>query len=170
MKAKGTIFYHEDDFCQIEILPKENVFHLLKEVDNISDFTEEHGYSDIYVREERKITLSARKINKSELEKVLAELETERHTEVITGYGTEYREKSKNTIGFGKGYAAMYFQYENDVVINIWVTNLFELNANHVINVLFKIGEKWDLILMDWNTSQLVDLTNRDRIKKYIDH
>ena len=38
-RAKGTIFYHEDDFCQIEIVPKENLSDLLKQADNIADFS-----------------------------------------------------------------------------------------------------------------------------------
>lgn len=52
-KAKGTIFYHEDDFRQIEIVPKENLSDLLKQADNIADFSAENGYSNIYVRDEK---------------------------------------------------------------------------------------------------------------------
>ena len=83
-RAKGTIFYHEDDFCQIEIVPKENLSELIKQADNISDFTSENGYSDIYVREENKVSLKTKKISKSELESLLTKLGTEKHTEIIT--------------------------------------------------------------------------------------
>lgn len=167
-RAKGTIFYHEDDFCQIEIVPKENLSHLLKEADNIADFSAENGYSDIYVREENKVRLKSREIDKTELEKLLTELETEKHTEVITGYGSDYRVKSENTIGFGKEYSAVYFDFENGKVENIWITNLFGLNHDKVVDVLSKIGEKWNLVLMDWNSSELIDLSNKEMINKYL--
>ena len=167
-RAKGTIFYHEDDFCQIEIVPKENLSDLLKQADNIADFTAEKGYSDIYVREENKVSLKSREIEKTELEKLLTELGTEKHTEVITGYGSDYRVKSENTIGYGKEYSAVYFDFENDKVKNIWITNLFGLNHDRVVDVLSKIGEKWNLVLMDWNRSELIDLSNKEMINKYI--
>ncbi|GAA4976335.1 hypothetical protein [Algibacter aquimarinus] len=167
-RAKGTIFYHEDDFCQIEIVPKENLPDLLKQADNIADFSTENGYSDIYVREENKVSLKNRQIDKTELEKLLTELGTEKHTEVITGYGSEYRVKSENTIGFGKEYSAVYFDFENEKVKNIWITNLFGLNNDKVIDVLSKIGEKWNLVLMDWNSSELIDLSNKEMINKYL--
>ena len=167
-RAKGTIFYHEDDFCQIEIVPRENLSELIKEADNISDFTSENGYSDIYVREENKVSLKTKKISKSELESLLAKLGTEKHTEIITGYGSDYRVKSENTIGFGKDYSAVYFDFENDIVKNIWITNLYGLNHENVINTLLEIGEKWNLIMMDWNSSELIDLSNKKMIEKYL--
>lgn len=167
-RAKGTIFYHEDDFCQIEIVPKENLSDLLGQAENIADFSTENGYSDIYVREENKVSLKSREIDKKELEKLLAELGTEKHTEVITGYGSDYRVKSENTIGFGKEYSAVYFDFENDKVNNIWTTNLFGLNNDKVVDVLSTIGEKWNLVLMDWNRSELVDLSKKEMIKKYL--
>lgn len=167
-RVKGTIFYHEDDFCQIEIVPKENLSDLLKQADNIANFTAEKGYSDIYVREENKVSLKSRKIEKTELEKLLTELGTEKHTEVITGYGSDYRVKSENTIGYGKEYSVVYFDFENDKVKNIWITNLFGLNHDKVVDVLSNIGEKWNLVLMDWNRSELIDLSNKEMINKYI--
>jgi len=168
-RAKGTIFYHEDDFCQIEIVPKENLADLLKQADNISDFTTEKGYTDIYVREENKIALSTRKISKSELEKLFLDLDTEKHTKVITGYGSDYRVKSENTIGFGKDYSAIYFDYENDTVQNIWITNLSGLNRENVLETLLTIGEKWKLVMMDWNSSELIDLSKEKMITEYLE-
>jgi methyltransferase-like protein len=167
-RAKGTIFYHEDDFCQIEIVPKENLSDLLKQADNIDDFTAENGYSDIYVREENKVSLKTKQIDKTELENLLAKLGTEKHTEIITGYGSDYRVKSENTIGFGKDYSAVYFDFDNESVNNIWITNLFGLNHENVVNVLSEIGEKWNLVMMDWNRSELIDLSNKKMIEKYI--
>jgi hypothetical protein len=167
-RAKGTIFYHEDDFCQIEIVPKENLAELLKQADNINDFTAENGYSDIYVREENKVSLKTKQIDKSELENLLAKLGTEKHTEIITGYGSDYRVKSENTIGFGKDYSAVYFDFDNELINNIWITNLSGLNNENVVNVLSEIGEKWNLVMMDWNSSELIDLSNKEMIEKYI--
>ncbi|KSA11582.1 hypothetical protein [Maribacter dokdonensis] len=167
-RAEGTIFYHEDDFCQIEIVPKENLSDLLKQADNINDFTAENGYSDIYVREENKVSLKTKQIDKSELENLLAKLGTEKHTEITTGYGSDYRVKSENTIGYGKDYSAVYFDFDNELVNNIWITNLSGLNNENVIKVFSEIGEKWNLVMMDWNRSELINLSNKKMIEKYI--
>ena len=167
--AKGTIFYHEDDFCQIELVPKENLSYLLQQADNIEDFTAENGYAKIYVREENKVSLKSRKIDKLELEILLTELGTEKHTEVITGYGSDYRVKSENTIGFGKEYSAIYFDFDNDKVNNIWITNLFGLNREKVVDVISRIGAKWNLVMMDWNRSELIDLSNKEMINNYLE-
>ncbi|MFA7326533.1 MAG: hypothetical protein WC121_07720 [Candidatus Kapaibacterium sp.] len=167
-RAEGTIFYHEDDYCQIEIVPRDNLSELIKQAENISDFSTENGYSDIYVREKNKVSLKSKEINKSELESLLVKLGTEKHSEIITGYGSDYRVKSENTIGFGKDYSAFYFDFENDIVKNIWITNLDGLNHVKVINVLSEIGKKWNLLMMDWNSSELIDLSNKKMIEKYL--
>jgi hypothetical protein len=76
--------------------------------------------------------------------------------------------KSENTVGFGKEYSAVYFDFENDKFKNIWTTNLFGLNNEKVVDVLSTIGEKWNLVLMNWNRSELIDLSNKEMIKKYL--
>lgn len=167
--AKGSIFYHEDDFCQLEILPRENMTDLLAQADNIADFTAEHGNTDIYIRDESKLRLRDRKIRKAELETVLSKLTEKKHTEVATGYGSAYRIKSANTIGYGHDYSAIYFDHEDDRVKNIWLTNLFGLNYQNTVEVLWELGKKWNLILMDWNSSQLIDLSSKEKIRNYLE-
>ena len=86
----------------------------------------------------------------------------------MTGYGNDYRVISEKTIGFGKNYSAIYFDYENGVVKNIWVSNFFEFNQDKLTDVLLEIGKKWNLVLMDWNSSELIDLSNKEMIRKYL--
>jgi len=171
-RERGTIFFHEDDYCQIELIPYENFNELIKQADNISEFSSTNfvgdGWADMMVREGQKIKLYERGIPIVKLEEVLKKLNTQKHTYVETGYGSNYRVKSKNTIGFGKSYSAIYCNYSDRKVENIWMTNISLFNNEKVEEVLFQIGKKWDLLLMDWEASQLIDLKNRDQIKNYL--
>ncbi len=55
-------YFHEDDYCQIEILPIDNLKFCLKQAGKISEFSEKHqngiGWDAMYVREENPRKLS----------------------------------------------------------------------------------------------------------------
>lgn len=171
-RAEGTIFYHEDDFCQVQLTPFENLNELIKQAENSSDFAEKyfdgHGYTDIMVREEAKIRLRDKNIHPKELDSILVTVGTDKHTDVITGYGQDHRVESKNTIGYGEDYSAIYYDFIGNSVQNIWMTNVSSLNNDKVSQALFEIGTRWNLLLMDWNSHELVDLKDQDQIKKYL--
>lgn len=52
-----TIFYHEDDYLQVEILPLENLDQLKKESADVENYSKKcfggFGYTDIYVRSDK---------------------------------------------------------------------------------------------------------------------
>ena len=171
-RARGTLFYHEDDFCQIQLLPAENLSWLLEEAENVADFAEVHfvggGYSDLLTRTGAKVALRERKIPVAELDLILNKLQTTRHTEITTGYGERYRIASPHTIGYGHDYSAIYFDFKNDLVENIWMTNIFALDSEHLKSVLLELGKKWNLFLMDWNALKLIDLRNEQQVIQYL--
>lgn len=54
-------YFHEDDYCQVEILPVENLSFYKRQAREIEDFADEHregvGFTDMYVREKKPIPL-----------------------------------------------------------------------------------------------------------------
>jgi hypothetical protein len=169
---KGTLFYHEDDYCQIELSPMENLTLFQGESKKINDLADKsfdgYGYTDIYVRNDNRIKLEERKIDQNELEAIVRAIGLDKATKVITGYGTTYRENCKNTVGFGKDYSAIYFDFKEEIVGHIWLTNHFSMDKQKLVDCLLQLGQKWNLLLVDWNQTITVDLTNRDEIEKYL--
>lgn len=169
---KNTLFYHEDDFCQIELSPKENLPLFQKKSKEINDLAEksfdDYGYKDIYVRNDNRIGLKETKINPAELEAIIAITELDKATKVTTGYGQTFRETRKDAVGFGKDYSAIYFDVQDGVVNHIWFTDPFGIDKQRLTECLLHLGKKWNLLLMDWNQTLPVDLSERSEIEKYL--
>ena len=170
-KIKGTIFYHEDDYGQIEIVPKENFGRLIKEAENVKYFSENHfeseGFTDMYVRNGIGLKLEERKIKASELNEILLKVFEEKHTNVTTGISSD-EIRSKNTYGYGKNHNGIFFDFNEGFVLNIWISGRIDVNNHKLTSVLNEIGRKWNLLLMDWNTMELIDLTNSEQTSEYL--
>ncbi|QNR24538.1 hypothetical protein [Croceimicrobium hydrocarbonivorans] len=166
-----SIFYHEDDYRQVELLPSENFNDLIKQAENLQDFAEQHfdamGYTELMVREDKGLKLSQRGIGTKELDSCLCELGLEKYTEVSTGIRPGEME-SKNTMAYGQNYKAIFFDYEVDTVQDIWIAGTPDVDKTLYAEVLHKLGMKWNLLLMDWNSLELIDLRNKAQIEKYL--
>jgi hypothetical protein len=167
----NSIFYHEDDYQQIEIVPAENFNYLIKQAENIQDFSKENfegsGYTDMMVREENGLKLKQRGIKPKELDLFLSELPIKKYNKVSTGIRPGEM-TSENTFGYGENYNGIFFDFESDSVTGIWISGL-PVAANEVYTkVLNGIGNKWNLLLMDWNSLELIDLRNKEQIEKYL--
>lgn len=168
-----TIFFHEDDYRQVEIVPNDNLTDLEKETKKVNDFANEHfdgsGYTDIYVRsDDNKTELNQRLIKPNDLEQKLEILGLERVLYVTTGYGQTYRELHKDCIAFGKDYSAIYYDFKDEIVQGIWLTNHWSIDRKQLSECLHEIGKNWNLLLQDWNLIETVDLNNKQAIDNYL--
>jgi hypothetical protein len=167
-----TLFYHEDDYCQVEISPKENLLFVLKESEKINELSEkssdDSGYTNIYVRSNNRVGLRERRINSIELERIIAATGLDKAAKVTTGYGQTFRKTLKDTVGFGMNYSAIYFDFEDHIVNHIWMTNHFNIEREKLVQCLHQIGQKWDVLLIDWNQKVPIDLSNKSAIENYL--
>lgn len=168
-----TIFYHEDDFRQVEIVPSDNLSSLKTESEKVDTFAKEHfdgsGFTDIYVRnDENKTKLNQRRIDPNDLEKILSSLGFDRIPNVLTGYGKSYREQHKKCVAFGKDYCAVYYDFQDNVVEHIWFTNHWSMDRERLAKSLHKLGQQWNLLLQDWNLTVTVDLKDKSLIDQYL--
>lgn len=167
----NSIFYHEDDYRQVEILPFENFNELIKQAENVQDFAEKNfdgvGYSDIMIREENGFKLKQRGIKWRALDQLLSELPVKKYTEVSTGIRPGEM-KRKNTFGYGENYNGIFFNFEADEVKEIWIVGFPKVEKTKLAQTLSIIGSKWNLLLMDWNSLELIDLKDKDQIEKYL--
>lgn len=167
----STLFYHEDDYRQVEIVPAENLHLLLMQADNIEDFGEKHsegsGYTDMMVRAEHEIPLKDRRIKTSELEAILGGLAVPKNEQVSTGIRPG-EITCERTIGYGENYHGLFFDYEGEIVNSVWITGTYAFDSGKLLDTLHEIGARWNLLLMDWNSLELIDLRKRESIEKYI--
>jgi len=59
-KELDIVQYWDDDYCQVELVPVANKEYILKQIDAINKFSEEHhteqGYTDVYARDSQPTT------------------------------------------------------------------------------------------------------------------
>jgi hypothetical protein len=170
-----SIYFHEDDYCQVQLLPKEDHDHLSTEGAKVKEVAEKnftgYGFANIHVPAKEPIPLSSRGIGVSEIDSILIAERFDRIATVFSGSMSD-RALARNTVAFKLGSYSFYYDYENGIVQNIWL-DLFgkassEDRAN-LTNALHGIGTKWDLVLMHWSWSSLVDLNSQPAIAEYLD-
>ena len=110
-KQKRIAFFHEDDYCQREILPLTAKNFCLKQMGEINDFSQEHQlesglFTDIFIRENTPHGIEELGLCSEQLNAALNFLPL--YDLVETGYSS-YREESEATCGRGNGYEQNIF-------------------------------------------------------------
>jgi hypothetical protein len=169
-KDMDSIFYHEDDYCQVELVPIENFDALIRQAQNVQDFSEKHvdggAYTDMYIRDSHGLHLKERGIPLAALDKLLSMLSMKRFIHVSTGIRPGEMDKG-NTFGYGENYHGIFFDFASDVVNNIWIAGSPQADAAKISQVFHQIGQTWNLLLMDWNSLELIELKNKEQTQKY---
>nr|WP_321453068.1 hypothetical protein [uncultured Carboxylicivirga sp.] len=174
-KSENSLYLHEDFYCQVELVPIENSSDLKKENEKIDEFAKEHrdgvGFTDVYVRDGQNIKTSEREIPINVFDSLTQTCGFQKVDKVYSGYGS-YKETCTSTWGFKLDSSAVFCDFKNEIIENIWIDgfrfNKDSENKEQLINVLFVIGEKWNLILNDWDLTETIDLRNKKLIEDYI--
>lgn len=167
-----NISIHEDDYCQIQLLPFENIEFILNEIEVIIGFKKENfninGCDKIFVRNSPNFPLISKNIKFSELQKVIEQNDFEKITNVNIGYGNNFTKSLTN--GYGTNNCAVLIDCNNKIVENIWFIyywNSTEIEKEKLNNLLVEINQICNQILIDWNQCIIVELT-KDNINKYL--
>lgn len=172
-KQKRIAFFHEDDYCQREILPLTAKNFCLRQMSEIDDFSQEHqsgdgSFSDIFMRENSHHGIEELGLQSEQLNAALSFLSP--YDLVETGYSS-YREVSEATYGRGNGYEQNVFWSVNELgVVNaIWLDiEIAPITMDLWRKVLISLGKIAPVLLADWNCILCVDLTNPSDIEEYI--
>jgi hypothetical protein len=77
MTIKDSVFFHEDDYCQIELVPVQNLLSKRNEADATKEHSEDaltdDGFITVSIREETKYPLDRLKISVTDFENILKE-------------------------------------------------------------------------------------------------
>ena len=120
-----------------------------------------------------KIKTKTLKIEINEIKEFLEKIGITKYKKIFYSGACSYPEeiKNQNTIAFGCLGDTIFIEHKDDIVENIWfVSNNKTSKLNtEIINILNKIGLKYDLLLVDNYpvTEKIVDLKNIDEIESY---
>jgi|GEM_PF-1795302 len=170
-----SMYFHEDDYCQVQLLPKEDQVHLSAEGAKVKVVAEKnftgYGFANIHVPAKEPIPLSSRSIGVSEIDSILIADRFIRIETVFSGSMSD-RALAQNTVAYRLGGYSFYYDHENGTVQNIWLDLFGKASADdqaNLTNALHLIGTKWNLVLMHWSWSSLVELNSLPSIVGYVD-
>ena len=165
----------EDDYCQVELIPKENLPFLQQQIKELALFDQEHrtdyGYTAIVQREDHPVKTISYELRADYLKAALSsfKLPELRHLPYEAG---EIRSlKKSKTRAYGFESFTLFFETENEHVANIWVkfhliTSVTEYDI--ILDALYYLGEETNLLLVDWNALEIIDLSNKVQINNYL--
>jgi len=174
--SDGAAYYHEDLFRQVEFVPRERLNELRLEHEKLNGFvatnSDGFGFKDIYVREDRdQILLFDKQITVQDIDTLLLKFGMRKIETVYYFYSTA-KFRSENTFAYELHRAQIFVVVENDFVKDCFVDRFrfqeAEEDRLELENLLFEIGTCFNLILNDWDIQAVIDLENRNEIKKYL--
>lgn len=169
-------YFHEDDFGQVEILPLDAARWCRAEMARIGDFADAHlapgglGYTAMYVRGEEPAKLRDLGLALDAVEACIGPALRRAHT-VLTGYST-LREPCARTRGYVLAdYAALYVGWdEHGYVEQIFYVDGVVPDALRApfVDALLAMGVLARLVLVDWNQSVIVDLSDAAAVRAWV--
>lgn len=167
-------FYREDDYCQVEIVPRKNIEHIKKSLKQIREFAKKtydgYGFTDIFMRDDLPCPLKDIELRIDHFEQTLEEKGFEQVEQICYEFDTIVNCSKSGTSALSNRYLNIFYECEGEFVDNIWLkTSLIASTEafNNIIEVLYELGEASELVLVDWNSTELIDLTDRNQIKNY---
>jgi len=163
---RSTAYFHEDDYCQVELVCEENLEWCLDQTRRISDFANVHAGDDMYLRPAHSVELETRGISVDALATAVAPLQ--RYDAVTTGYaGIE--DVIPNTSAFGASGLVLFASHPNGLVSAIWFA-LQPADDESVATAIamFSALSHWRLLLVDWPWGRVMPLTGGAVLDAYL--
>jgi hypothetical protein len=168
-------FFGEDDYCQIEIVPLENKTFIQEQTRQIEDLSAQsqtdYGFTETFVRGPLPIPTITKELRVDYLESTLASFQFQK-AKYIQYDGKKVLDcETGNTKAFGFPGFTIFYDTEGEFVKNIWI-NVGHFSSrpqlDHIQSALYSLGEECEFLLIDWNSLELVKLTDKVEIKNYL--
>lgn len=175
MEDENLPSFWEDEYCQIEIVPKKNIENIDKSIKQIDEFTEktrsEYGFTDIFVREDLPFPTINEELRTDYFEKILNEKGFEKAIKIRYDSYTIIECSKTTSNAFTLPSFNFFYDCEEEFIKNIWISISLITSTEHyskILETLYELGEDFDLVLIDWNNSEQIDLSNRKQIESYL--
>jgi hypothetical protein len=170
--SDSPIFYHEDFYRQIELMPEENYFATNRFIDDLPDREGSmYGFKNITARREQKIKLLDRNIRIEEISETLSPISLLYSENVFTGYG-QSAWKEKNTVVWGFEQFGLFTKYQNGFVEAIWLSDspsFPQLRTGKKLAMsIFSVAMQFSLLLIDWNKEIVCRIRSENDVREYL--
>lgn len=174
--APSTFTAHEDCWGQQELLPRANATFLAEEAAALHRvYTQENpgnGFAEIYQRRPAPFPLAGRHIPLDELLTAVAQLPVRRYqrVSVLSATGPE-RYAVPGAGAFGSDDCALVIEAKEGLVQALWVAYRSAWTAPRRLilqELLLLLGQRYDLVLMDWDELQLIDLADAGTVARFV--
>lgn len=175
IEDKNTPSFWEDDYCQIEIVPRKNIEHIEKSIKQIDEFTEktrtEYGFTDIFMRAPLPFPTLNEELRIDLFETLLTDKGFEKAKRIRYNGDTTIECSPTNSNAFSLPCFIFFYDCKDEFVNNIWILNSLITSTDHfnkILEVLYELGEGCELVLVNWDSLELIDLTDRNQITNYL--
>jgi hypothetical protein len=165
----------EDDYCQIEIVPAENKSFIVKQAKELDGLTEsvktDHGFTEAFERGAMPTQTLSKKIRAEYLELTLLGLQFHKAKHIRYNKSEILNCETGNTKAFGFSNFTIFFNREEVFVKNIWlhiglIVSITQFDL--IETALYTLRKECGLILIDWNSQELFDLSDKTQIQRYL--
>jgi hypothetical protein len=172
----SSIYYHEDDYGTIQLIPEENLHFIWYEFEEIMGYDIEQkvdtNATEIFSLDKPKIKLVERKIPVTIFESLCESFGFTKIEKVYTGYAS-YRGLDKKSKAFSlcdeqqkfKDFT-LFYETEGTFISYLWVLDHF-YRHDSIVELLNELGKKWRLCLAE-NGGKVVNLREVSILKKYL--
>jgi hypothetical protein len=173
--TETAIYFHEDDYCQSQLLPLSAWTNCEKQLREIHRFADAHrvdgnGYTDIYLRKEGPVALADLRLRYADVDRLLS-AHLRCHRLVTTGYGS-VADPVPRVVAYGEGQLGCIFVHfdEAGLVQEIFAQfrRMQPLQIEQMHAALSDLGRPAELLLVDWEHGQLLALADSDALRKFI--
>lgn len=171
----NSIFCHEDDYCQIEIVPANNFFSIQDEIESIQNFSisDGEGYANLYVRSNIRYPLETLQIKYTDLTNIVGKNSVLFFDTVNIGYSSHSKILPDNEAYAFENYV-MFITSKNGMINKVWIaykrlSETLNVYPKRLQTVLSEIGLNWKVFLIDWNNYYFCNLQNPKSIDQYLD-
>jgi len=177
--SKREIYFHEDDYCQQELLPREALGYAQSEIKKIGEFAEAHrapdgaGWTEVYVRPKPPpLTMRVLGMTRDDIHAVFSPY-LPAFDLVYTGYSS-YRERCRSTAAWGSSqHNAIFADWDDQgIVTNVW-TQLFESDEKSISaasKAVTAIGQVHSIIYVDWAWGYACEVINGEAFAAHLRH
>lgn len=168
------LYFHEDDYCQVELLPVSALVTTVDEINKIAAFSNLHwdgtGWTPLYHREDPSQYLKSLSIP---IDSVAAALDSILGpvAEVYTGYST-HRERCKNTRAWATSCGtALLADFDGTGIIeHLWIVNEPPKaeDIDQFQQALRTLAEFGDFFIADWKLDISLPCRDVDKLRQYL--
>lgn len=172
-EKRTSILFWDDDYMLREIFSSKNIEFAKSESSRIAKFGEQHyngnGFTEITMVESCPFPISKSNISEKDLIDTFENAGLPKIMDIYYAGKKKPIENSKFKV-YGENLMGIFYETEESIISNLWFANYnFKNSDKTIITVaLNEIGKKFDLILVDWNSCEIIDLKKITEIECYL--